>query len=58
VLSRGGERTVNAVGAPATADLNGILHMVFLERNKDSRLRESPLSGWDILVHMQYDGRC
>ena len=45
-LSRGGERTVSAVGAPAITDLNGILHMVFLERGEDSKLRESPLSGW------------
>lgn len=58
VLSGGGERTVNAVGAPAIADLNGILHVVFLERNEDPRSRESPLSGRDILVHMQYDDQC
>lgn len=56
--SRGGERTVNAVGALAIADLNVILHVVFLERNEDPRSRESPLNGWDILVHMQYDDQC
>jgi hypothetical protein len=36
---------VNAVGAPTIADLNGILHVVYLERNEDPRPRESPLNG-------------
>ena len=49
---------MNAVGAPAIADLNGILHVVFLERNEDPRPRESPLNEWDIPVHMQYDDQC
>lgn len=46
---------MNAVGALAIADLNGILHVVFLERNEDPRSRESLLNGWDIPVHMQHD---
>jgi hypothetical protein len=46
---------VNTVGALAIADLNGILHVVFLETNEDPRPRESPLNGWDIPVHMQHD---
>ena len=48
----------HAVGAPAIADLNGTLHVVFLERNGDPRSWESPPNARDRLVHLQYDDEC
>lgn len=52
------KRPVNVVGTPAIADLNGILHVVFLESTEDSRPSESLLNHRDMLVHMQYDDQC
>jgi 1-phosphatidylinositol phosphodiesterase len=52
------KRSVNAVGTPAIADLNDVLHLVFLERNEDLQSSESPPNHRDTLVHMQYDDQC
>jgi hypothetical protein len=52
------QRPVNGVGAPAIADVNGILHVVFLESTEDSRSSERALNYCDMLVHMQYDDQC
>ena len=51
-------RALNAVGALAVADLNGILHLVFLERTEDSKLWETPPNSRHTLVHLQYDDQC
>lgn len=53
-----GKKSVNAVGAPAIADLNGTLHVVYLERNEDPTSWSSSSNCRDVLVHMQYDDRC
>lgn len=49
---------VNAWGAPAIADLNGVLHMVFCEGNGDPRLGGETLNNRNMLVHVQYDDQC
>lgn len=38
-----GEKTVTAVGTPAITDLNGILHVVFLERSEGPKVQGKPI---------------
>ena len=55
VNSGASNRTIWAIGIPAIANLNGVLHMVFIERRENPTSAERLRNFQGTLVHLQFD---